>query len=493
MFVRRAVCFFLLCALPVAYGQAAQKSPADLALDKLVLQVKAQSDADHRVPIVTNAGNFVSYVVALKPDAKLGMTPAFHAYEEQRIDKQVSEAGSAGGTDSAVSKGSVPWLFGFALEHGAVTQSVEKNNIVFRGNVANVASALKNKDYIQSYLKLHSENALIRNTAAVSFSVSFRTSQSDQTKNTLAGYAFHYDIYNHRDPRDKHWDSLWAVARSKMGASLPNASGALRDILESDFPTEFANWKQRADATVRALPATPGDSDIRTAVKSIADDLLGIVSTSPKVLTVVESVATAIAEHEQIKSDAITTINHSPIVSFEYSDIQQSAADAPTTTSAGAVTTPASIPNLSNFNIISGLYFVAGGQFTLNAGTTIFNSLPAAGKIGRVRDYRVSGQFDVPLPEITNVGKPTLSFSGMYLHLLEEPLGEQVKVNDVAVSRTGGIAFFQSKLTLSVKGSGVKIPVSLTVANRTELIKEKEVRGTVGVTFDFDSLFSKPK
>lgn len=113
--------------------------------------------------------------------------------------------------------------------------------------------------------------------------------------------------------------------------------------------------------------------------------------------------------------------------------------------------------------------------------------------IGRVRDYRISGQFDIPLPEIANIGKPTLSFSGLYLHLLQEPLGEQVKVNGVAVSRTGGIDLFQSKLTIPVKGAGVKIPISFTVANRTELIKEREVRGTIGVTFDFDSLFSKPK
>jgi hypothetical protein len=479
--------------MAVAYGQAAQESTKDRVLDKLVLQVKAQPDAAHRVPIVTNAGNFAGYIVAFAPNAMSTMTPAFHAYEEQRLDKQVSGPGSAGGTGSAVSTGSVPWLFGFAVEHGAVTQSVENNNAVFRGNIANVASALKNKDYIQSYLKLHSENALIRNAAAVSFSVSFRTSQGSQAKSTLAGYSFHYDIYNHRDPRDKHWDSLWSVARSKMGASLPNASGALRDILTNDFPTEFQNWKQQSETRVRALPATPSDSDIRPVVKAIAEDLLGIVSTSPKILTVVAGVANAIAEQEQIKNDAIDAINHSPIVSFEYSDVQQSAADAPATISAGTVTTPTSIPNLSNFNVISGLYFVAGSQFTLNAGTTLFNSLPTAGKTGRVRDYRISGQFDVPLPEIANVGKPTLSFSGVYLHLLEEPLGEQVKVNDVAVSRTGGIAFFQSKLSVPVKGSGVKIPISFTVANRTELIKEKEVRGTIGVTFDFDSLFSKPK
>lgn len=81
----------------------------------------------------------------------------------------------------------------------------------------------------------------------------------------------------------------------------------------------------------------------------------------------------------------------------------------------------------------------------------------------------------------------------MYLHLLEEPLGQQVMVNGVAVTRTGGIGFFQSKLTIPAADSVVKIPISFTVANRTELIKEKDVRGTIGVTFDFDSLFSKSK
>ena len=493
MHLRLFVCLSLLHALPTACGQAAQNSPAEPALDKLVLQVKAQPSADTRVPIVTNAGNFVAYIVAHKPDAKLTMTPAFHAYEIQRVDKQVTESGSAGGNGSAVSKGSVPWLFGFALEHGAVTQSVENNQIVFRGNVANVASALKNKDYIQSYLKLHSENALIRNVAAVSFSVSFRSNESNQATNTLAGYSFHYDIYNHRDPRDKRWDSLWTTARARMGSTLPNASGALRDILESNFKTDFENWQQQAETKIRALPTGASDTDIRAVVKSIADDLLGIVQSSPEVLDLVAKVAKAISDYGQIKNDAVTTINRSPILSFEYSDVQQSAADAPTTTSAKVVTPPASIPNLSNFSLISGLYFIAGSQFTLNAGTTIFNSIPAGIKTGRIRDYRVSGQFDVSLPEISNIGKPTLSFSGLYLHLLEEPLGQQVTVNGVIVTRTGGIAFFQSKLSIPTGDSGVKIPISLTVANRTELIKEKDVRGTIGVTFDLDSLFSKSK
>lgn len=51
----------------------------------------------------------------------------------------------------------------------------------------------------------------------------------------------------------------------------------------------------------------------------------------------------------------------------------------------------------------------------------------------------------------------------------------------------------QAKITFPVKGSGVKIPLSVTWANRTELIKEKEVRGNIGITFDLDTIVSKLK
>lgn len=110
-----------------------------------------------------------------------------------------------------------------------------------------------------------------------------------------------------------------------------------------------------------------------------------------------------------------------------------------------------------------------------------------------MRDYRASLQLDVPLREIQNIGQPTLSFAGQYLHLLEEPLGQQVTLNGVTITRTGGIGVFQTKLSIPVKDSGVKIPISFTYSNRTELIKETDVRGNVGVTFDFDTLFAKSK
>ncbi len=52
----------------------------------------------------------------------------------------------------------------------------------------------------------------------------------------------------------------------------------------------------------------------------------------------------------------------------------------------------------------------------------------------------------------------------------------------------GRIHVGQAKLTIPMKGSAIKIPLSVSFANRTELLKEKNVRGHIGLTFDLDVL-----
>jgi hypothetical protein len=54
----------------------------------------------------------------------------------------------------------------------------------------------------------------------------------------------------------------------------------------------------------------------------------------------------------------------------------------------------------------------------------------------------------------------------------------------------GHIGFFQAKLTIPLKDSGVKVPLSVTASNRTELINEKDVRGSIGLTLDLDTFMS---
>ena len=154
-----------------------------------------------------------------------------------------------------------------------------------------------------------------------------------------------------------------------------------------------------------------------------------------------------------------------------------------------ATQTNQNIPDLSNVNLVleEGFHGVNAPELTFSLGGTWFNST------GRARDYRASLQFDVPLREIANIGQPVFSLSGQFLSLLQEPLGQKVTLNGVTVDRRGNMGVFQAKVSFPVKGSGVKIPISFTYASRTELIKEKDVRANIGITFDLDTLFAKAK
>jgi hypothetical protein len=55
------------------------------------------------------------------------------------------------------------------------------------------------------------------------------------------------------------------------------------------------------------------------------------------------------------------------------------------------------------------------------------------------------------------------------------------------LTATKDILRFQAKLTVPIT-AGISLPISLTVANRTELIKESDVRGQFGFTFDVSKL-----
>jgi hypothetical protein len=54
---------------------------------------------------------------------------------------------------------------------------------------------------------------------------------------------------------------------------------------------------------------------------------------------------------------------------------------------------------------------------------------------------------------------------------------------------TGNIAIGQLKLTAG-GGSAVTVPLSVTYSNRTELIASPTWKAQIGVSYDFDSLFS---
>jgi len=64
-----------------------------------------------------------------------------------------------------------------------------------------------------------------------------------------------------------------------------------------------------------------------------------------------------------------------------------------------------------------------------------------------------------------------------------DPLLLSIEANATGMTKTAPIYKAQAKLTIPIM-AGMEIPISVSVANRTEFVNEKEVKGKFGFTFD---------
>jgi len=419
--------------------------------------------------------------------------------EQDRQDKQPGATSSSAGTTSLVSKGSSPWLLGFALEHGGLTQTTDGNTITFRGNAVNSIRALMASTYLGSY-ELAENDPLVQYLAKLSFGVSFDTSGNQSStaqgfipkRNNFSGASAKYEIYNHRDPRDRRWRHSWNQIAASLAQNVSTPLEAL-DTTITSADHYHDNWETPTFGELDALPDDPTEAQIQVVLQHAADLFRRLYWDLPAVQAAVDRFTGSTLVYLKEEDDLLGAIRKTPLVTVEYTLTRQLTTNDQ---SVVATQTNQKLPDLSDVTLVLERGFAGANapELTFNAGGTWFNSPNSADpKRGRVRDIRASLQLDVPLKEIQNIGRPTLSFSGQFLALVNEPLGQKVTLNGATVDRRGNIGVFQTKLSIPVKDSGIKIPISFTYASRTELIKEKDVRGNVGITFDLDTLFSKAK
>jgi hypothetical protein len=149
---------------------------------------------------------------------------------------------------------------------------------------------------------------------------------------------------------------------------------------------------------------------------------------------------------------------------------------------------PLNAGSFSRFNFIAEGGFGPQLDLTFNGTFTIFNKKPIVADQSRVRDFQFATQLDVPFGEMgMGLGKPILSFAGRYERLMSDATDS---LGAVAPNTKGDIGVGQIKFTIPIKNSGIRVPLSFSFANRTELIKEKETRGNFGFSFDPDVLFA---
>jgi hypothetical protein len=398
--------------------------------------------------------------------------------EEARVDKQVGGEGANSGSTSLVSKGSTPAILGFAVENGALQKEVSGTTITFRGNPVGIIKALGDKGFIESYDDDDSTTSFLRR---LSFAASFDSNRGNQpgtftgSQQQLSSYSFRFDIINKRDPRNWSYRNKWANLITNQGQAITETSTALLAYFNPRDAKAIANpalqtWHDSAEKAILKASANDVDSVIREQL----DTKLRLLALPDDVRTLIDTYERTVNSYLADRGNLLKEVANGPIVTFEFTNNR-----------------PGNQLQYSNFNLIGEFSpFQGRADLTTNASFSIFDKKPTGPNGKTARDFQLSGQLDVPLGDIAKTGPFVFTMSGKYQHLFSDIT---TTGTTPTTAKKGNIGIGQFKFTIPVKGSGVKIPLSVTFSNRSELVKESRVRGNIGITFDLDSIFSKLK
>src|SRR5207249_887355 len=139
-----------------------------------------------------------------------------------------------------------------------------------------------------------------------------------------------------------------------------------------------------------------------------------------------------------------------------------------------------------------------------NAAVDFYGRVPRTpgADLSRFRDMQIGLEVDCGILGGTSIAGPAvLSLAGYYQYQHSAVLLNVDGANPLpgitftglpadtstVFANTGNIWLAQAKLSVNPGGKGMKIPISVTYSNRTELISKPSFRGQVGIAYDFDS------
>ena len=462
---------------PTKPGQASE-------LDKIIcgLAVAVRNRADNKLDLGRpDWFRLVKILIAKK------LTPQYLVEaSEARLDKQIGASSVNGVSPSLVTHGGVPAILGFAVENGGLTQTTNNTAITFRGNPVGLIHALQNKSFMEM-VKQDENDPLLRFLKKTSFAFTFNTDRGREpgvftgSSQQLSSVSARIELINRRAPSlyVKEWENF-----------LANPAQHLTDVIESkaDLLVDTNNqWKDPVlqswfDQTQGKL-ATASDADVSGVLQAALNEM-PVDDLQPDSILALQAIEQALGVYQSARTNIVEKINSGTVLTFEYLNKRE-----------------VNDPDTSNFMIIAEKGTAGGGvNFTFNGSLTMFNNLtslrnfvsanPTLPKPRRVRDFQFAGGIDIPFNGVRDFGQFVLFASGKYERLLENAATD---LGEILPNTKGDIGQLQLGLKIPVAKSGFKIPVSVTFANRTELIKERTVKGNFGFSLDLDTLFSKFK
>ena len=412
--------------------------------------------------------------------------------EASRTDKQLGADSKGAGTTSLGVRGGIPQVISWAVENGGGVSSVDGTTVTFRLNPVGFIEGLSSQGYISGFRNTE-DDPLAKFFRRTSLGFSFDTTRDTDpptftgAKRQLSAVSFRYQFVNQRDPRSERYRQKWNDFFQRQGITFTNQQTEQLMKLQlatvaGDFKNQdLQNWLNATNVSLNGTQITATDFNKSQAieeVRKIIDQRLAqlpaqSVQSDAEVTGALTDFVAAYIPYLAEKKRIMDEISKGTVVTFEYTNYREPNA-----------------PDLSNLRFIAEKGTIGGLDFSANASLTFFNKRPVGPNVQRLRDFDFSGQLDKRLDDVMGLGSSTLSFTGKYQRLTSNAVAFDGTVLPLT---KGDIAAGQVKLTIPIGQSGIKMPFSITFANRTELVREREVRGNFGFTFDLDTLFARFK
>lgn len=472
--------------------------------DKVICDVATQLVANTRIngddEIILDRGEFtndIAILVAAKfaelPPAEANINKDVRNFildvENKRNDKQVGADAKGAGTTSLAVKGGIPKFLGWAIENGGVVGSKNGNTLTFRVNPVGLMQTLSRikpfeENNFDSYFEDNDDLRLFRNlSVGFSFDITRGTDPPVfiGSKQQLSAVSARYNFINQKDPRNPIYRNDWEQFKTDFLVPYTAFSNALHAklICANCNPTKYKNvdlekWLVETEVKFKTVNFNEGKSDIELVenTRKILVDQLGKLpveklKNDTDVVTVLNENGKKLISYSEAKKKLREKIAKGAIVTLEFTNYRE-----------------VNAPDVSNIRFITEKGLLSDWNFTANASISFFNKKPAGMDVKRIRDFDITLQLEKPLMELP-FGKPIFSFSGQFQRLP----GNIAALDGTVIPNTkGDIAVGQFKLVVPINGTGIKLPFSITFANRSELIKESTVRGNFGFTFDLDRL-----
>jgi hypothetical protein len=436
-----------------------------------------------------NTGKQITDILAAKLTARPLVQAFFLESDKKRMDKQVGATPDKAGTTSLVVKGGTPALIGWAVEQGAATSSITGNTITIRANPLNLSKALFHNQGIIPIMEVREDDPFDTFLKKLSFGVSFDITRATDTpafmgsRQQISAFSARYEFINERNPFSKRNDKTRNDFFASQTENLDMIAGAILSIIDRDTGRykydELNKWLDETNQELAKIPLTARGSDRYVQIATIIESQIAKIpfdqlSEHDEIKGHLESFADAAMRFKESRDKLLDKLNKGTVATFEYTNNREQIA-----------------PDTSNFRFIWEKGILGGNtDFTFNSALTIYNKKPTAPNVRRIRDFQFALQTDTRLGNRFGTGDVLLSFAGKY----ERLNGDTVDALGVVKPGTeGDVGFGQVKLTIPIADWGIKLPISITFANRSELIKESHVRANFGFTFDLDPLFARFK